>query len=345
MRSRGLSGFLGDRQERKLLEIVRKQGSVVGVRLLGEEFLGDTDSGEMIVPKKFLICFRLSGIPEELVIKPVEAIEGNVIQMENDIAIGPFRDGSAWATVEDMGRRKLWDGEVGFGKFMEAMRQAVRERQASIGDVAESDFQDDGDYVFIWYEVQISEDMAIEAAVEHVERIVTKLEKRRDQILSRRIDPLLGIYDKGTFNIDLAHALEVAQYTARDLALILVDIDHFKMINDSFGHQIGDVVLQGVAQALAAQTRGKGEAYRWGGEELAALLAGAKGPEAVSVAEEIRRTVEQSNFAEGLPVTVSCGVACFPTDGNTAAALVKAADDALLRAKSAGRNMVKIAQN
>src|SRR5205807_3157292 len=139
-----------------------------------------------------------------------------------------------------------------------------------------------------WYEVQISEDMAIEAAVEHVERIVTKLEKRRDQILSRRIDPLLGIYDKGTFNIDLAHALEVAQYTARDLALILVDIDHFKMINDSFGHQIGDVVLQGVAQALAAQTRGKGEAYRWGGEELAALLAGAKGPEAVSVAEEIR---------------------------------------------------------
>ena len=159
-------------------------------------------------------------------------------------------------------------------------------------------------------------------------------------MLSRRIDPLLWIYDKGTFNIDLAHALEVAQYTARDLALILVDIDHFKMINDSFGHQIGDVVLQGVAQALAAQTRGKGEAYRWGGEELAALLAGAKGPEAVSVAEEIRRTVEQSNFAEGLPVTVSCGVACFPTDGNTAAALVKAADDALLRAKSAGRNML-----
>ena len=324
---------------------MRKQGSVVGVRLLGEEFLGDPDSGEMIVPKKFLIGFQLSQIPEELVIKPVDAIDGNVIQMENDIAIGPFRDGSAWAPVEDMGRRKLWDGEVGFGKFMEAMRQAVTERHASIGDVAESDFQDDGDYVFIWYEVQISEDMAIEAAVEHVERVVTKQQKRRDQILSRRIDPLLGIYDKGTFDIDLAHALEVAQYTARDLALVLVDIDHFKIINDSFGHQIGDVVLKGVAQALAAQTHGKGQAYRWGGEELAALLAGARGPEAARVAEEVRRAVEQGNFAEGVTVTVSCGVACFLADRNTAAALVKAADDALLRAKSAGRNMVKIAQN
>jgi len=322
---------------------MRDGDKVVGLRLSGKVFQAELESGEVIVPKRFLTGFRLSDIPDELVVKPVEAIEGNVIHLEHDILISAFRDGVAVARVEDMGRRKLWDGEVGFAKFMEAMRQAIRERHAAMSDLEETDFQDDGDYIFIWYEVRISEDFPIEQAVGHIEGVILKLEKRRDRILERRTDSLLGIYNKATFEIDLLYALEMAQATRRQLALIFVDIDHFKRINDSLGHQTGDAVLSGVGQVLAARTQGKGEPYRWGGEELAVLLAGTGPVEARQVAEEIRRAVADTAFEAGVRVTVSCGVASYPANGTTPTALVGATDAALYEAKQAGRNVVKVA--
>ncbi|MDA2913840.1 GGDEF domain-containing protein [Acidobacteriia bacterium AH_259_A11_L15] len=326
-----------------MLDVIKKTNTIVGLSLQGQEFLSDPDSGEVIIPKKFLTGFRLSEIPEELVIKPVEAIENSVIHIEKDISISRFHSGSASVHVEDMGRRKLWDGEVGFAKFMEAMRHAVKERHETIGEVGESDFQDDGDYIFLWYEIRISQDMPIEAALEYVGKVITKLEERRDQILSRRLDPLLGIFDRGTFDTDLAQTLEVASAMHRSLSLILLDIDHFKVINDAYGHPTGDAVLKAVAQILGTRVEGKGEAYRYGGEELAALLIGASSLEAVRVAEEIRCKVEESKFEAGVRLTVSCGVASYPADSGTTKDLITAADTALRGAKQAGRNLVRAA--
>lgn len=110
-----------------MLEVIKDGGEAVGLRLDGQEFFAEDETGQVIIPKALLKDFRLSDIPERLLIKPVNSIEGNVIELEHDILIGPFRDGLASAEVEDMGRRKLWDGEIGFPKFMDAMRQAIRE--------------------------------------------------------------------------------------------------------------------------------------------------------------------------------------------------------------------------
>lgn len=326
-----------------MLEVIREGPEVVAIRLREQNFLVDRESQEVTIPKKFLAEFRLSEIPGDVVIKPVEAIEENLIHVENDIAIGCFTDGRALAHVEEMGRRKLWDGEVGFGKFMEAMHQAVGERHEVLGDVAESDFQDDGDYIFLLYEVLISEDMAIEDAIRHIEGVIATLEARRDQVLRRRLDPLLEILDRGSFDSDLGHAIEMAEARGNNVALVFVDIDHFKRVNDSHGHQAGDAVLKGVAQTLREATQGKGEAYRFGGEELVALLANTTGQQATEVAEGIRRRVEESTFGAGINVTVSCGVASYPADGGTANGLLAAADAALYQAKRAGRNVVRTA--
>ncbi len=323
------------------MEIISEGEAVVGLRLQGQDFRADPDSGEVIVPKNFLNGFRLSEIPDDCVINPVEAVEGNVIDREHDISIGAFREGSAVASVEDMGRRKLWDGEVGFSKFMGAMRQAIRERHVAVGDVEETGFEDDEDYIFIWYDVLLSGDMPIEAAVSHVERVVGELEARRDRILSQRLDSLLGILDRGSFDIDVPHALDIAAKTGRTVALIMVDIDRFKAVNDTHGHSAGDAVLKGVAEIVRAEAAGKGEAYRYGGEELAVLLPSAGALEASAAAEAIRRAVEQTNFDAGVRVTVSCGVAVFPANGTDPNALVKAADEAVYEAKNAGRNVVK----
>ena len=222
-------------------DLVIVDDEIVAVRLAGQEFPCESETGEAIIPKKVLTGFRLSEIPEELTIKPVESIDGNQIKIKDDIRLSSFADGSASASVEVMERRKHWDGDVGLTPYMEAFRQAIRERD----DTEESDFQDDGDYIFLHYEITISEDSEIQEAVNRVEGIITAVEKRADQLAHRRSDPLTGLFDRGSFDADLAHAAENPK--AGPLSLLVVDLDKFKTINDSYGHEAGNEVLKKAA--------------------------------------------------------------------------------------------------
>ncbi len=219
-------------------------------------------------------------------------LKGNVIELEHDVLIGAFRDGLASAQVEDMGRRKLWDGEIGFPRFMDAMRRAVQQRGETLGDVTERQFEDDGDYILLQYKVALTRDMEIQEAVTHVESVIGELQERRDQILARRTDGLLGMLDRASFEIDLSHSVDAASRASRPLSLILLDIDHFKAVNDAHGHRAGDEVLRAVARILTSAGQGKGEAYRYGGEELAVLLPEADAHEAAVAADEVRLAVE-----------------------------------------------------
>jgi len=327
----------------EVIQTLKVGHQVIGLRVNSHEFLAEDETGQVMVPKALLRGFSLSEIPDELLIKPVESIKGNVIELEHDIVIGAFRDGVASAEVEEMGRRKLWDGEVGLPRFMDAMRQAVLQRGQVLGDVTEREFEDDGDYIFLLYEVTVTRDMEIQEAVKHVESVIGELQARRDQILSRRRDGLLGILDRGSFEVDLLHSLDIASSQSRSVSLVMVDIDHFKAVNDVHGHQAGDEVLRTVARILAKAAQGKGEAYRYGGEELAVLLPGANSREAAKVADWIRLAVEKQEFQKGLRATLSCGVACFPVHADSPEGLVTAADKALYEAKHSGRNVVRIA--
>src|SRR5438094_1019476 len=101
-------------------------------------------------------------------------------------------------------RRKYCDEDVGLSPYIEAYRQAVLERD----DTDESDFQDDSDYIFLHYEITISEDLEIQEAINRVESIITAIEKRADQLAHRRSDPLTRLLDRGSFDADLTNALE-----------------------------------------------------------------------------------------------------------------------------------------
>jgi Diguanylate cyclase, GGDEF domain len=142
-------------------------------------------------------------------------------------------------------RRKFWDGEVGLSPYVEAYRQAIREQE----DAEETDFQDDGDYIFLDYEIKIPEDLKIEDAISCVEDAIGVIEERTEQLVRRKVDPLLGIFDRGSFDADLAHAL---RHSGATVGLVLADIDHFKKVNDEHGHQRGDAVLRAVAQVTFA---------------------------------------------------------------------------------------------
>lgn len=155
------------------------------------------------------------------------------------------------------------------------------------------------------------------------------------------VDGLTGIHNRRYFEMRIVEELERASRFQGRMSVIMVDIDHFKRLNDEFGHLLGDEVLRGVAAIMKAQLRKVDMVCRYGGEEFAVVVPETTGENAVTVAEKLRRQIETHPFP-GVPrsVTISCGVADYPEHGNTRDEVVAAADTALYMAKQQGRNRV-----
>ncbi len=163
-------------------------------------------------------------------------------------------------------------------------------------------------------------------------------------------DPLTGLFNRGALEIHLAKIQAWQRETEGPgrtgnipCSLLLLDLDHFKRVNDSYGHSVGDTVLQQFAELLVGQTRRHDCVARYGGEEFVVLLVGSGQARAMEVAERIRYAVESFEFVdhEGrrIPVTTSIGVTPLLEDEPTLAAL-RRADEALYQAKRDGRNQV-----
>jgi diguanylate cyclase (GGDEF)-like protein len=127
-----------------------------------------------------------------------------------------------------------------------------------------------------------------------------------------------------------------AQRHERPLSLIVLDVDHFKQVNDGFGHQAGDEVLRVVGETLLSNSRDRDVAARFGGDEFAVLLPEVPGPTAMAIAERLRASISEG-VALGR-ITVSAGVATLPRGGGTPQQLLAAADVALYQSKHDGRN-------
>jgi diguanylate cyclase (GGDEF)-like protein len=155
------------------------------------------------------------------------------------------------------------------------------------------------------------------------------------------VDGLTGIFNRRYFEMRIAEELERASRFMGRMSVIMVDIDHFKRLNDEFGHLLGDEVLRGVSNILKQQLRKVDMVCRYGGEEFAIVVPETTGANAMVVAEKLRRQIETHPFpGVPRPVTISCGVADYPTHGSTRDEVVAAADSALYLAKQAGRNQV-----
>jgi diguanylate cyclase (GGDEF)-like protein len=317
-------------------ELVIVNDEVVAARLSGQEFPCEPETVEAIIPKEVLAGFKLSEIPKELTIKPVESIDGNRVEIKNDIRLSSFADGSASAFVEVMLRGKYWDGDGGLSPYLEAYRQAILERE----DAEESDFQDDGDYISLHYDILISEDLEIQEAINRVEGIITAIEKRADQLAHRRLDSLTSLFDRGSFDADLTHALEYPK--ADPLSLLVIDLDKFKTINDTYGHEAGNEVLKKAAGVVRLACEGKGSYYRYGGDEMTALLPQRNLQKAITVAEEIRLGIAELKF-ELSPesITASIGVTSYPEVTKASDDIFSDADAMVYQAKDDGGNAVR----
>lgn len=155
------------------------------------------------------------------------------------------------------------------------------------------------------------------------------------------VDGLTGIHNRRFFEMRIVEELERAGRFQGRVSVIMVDIDHFKKMNDEFGHLLGDEMLRSVSSILKQQLRKVDMVCRYGGDEFAIVVPETTGESAVRVAEKLRRQIE-THFFPGVPrqVTISCGVADYPAHGITRDEVVAAADSALYQAKQLGRNKV-----
>jgi diguanylate cyclase (GGDEF)-like protein len=157
-------------------------------------------------------------------------------------------------------------------------------------------------------------------------------------------DPLTGLYNRRFVAELLAREIQRAERQQSPIGLVAIDIDHFKRINDGFGHDGGDTALRAIAELLRSQVRGADITCRMGGEEFAVILPGASDEITARRAEELRRAVLDLRISHAhheLPqLSISCGVAVFPDHASSADEFLKAGDLALYRAKESGRNCV-----
>lgn len=170
----------------------------------------------------------------------------------------------------------------------------------------------------------------------------------RTQVIQERLraslDSLTGLYNRAAFDERLEQEVARCERYQSALSAIMWDVDHFKKINDTYGHQVGDKILKAIADVLTKVLRETDFSARYGGEEFVSLLPETKLAEAQALAEQIRRGIENCNFSyrdNKVNVTISGGVTCFQESDDPEAIVVRA-DKALYEAKRAGRNRIEV---
>jgi diguanylate cyclase (GGDEF)-like protein len=244
--------------------------------------------------------------------------------------------------LSDLGERWLRMDAAGVEQFLEELKPNT----LSLLRLFELDTGDPPDIRSILEE---AEEQKLTIQMQQ-EREARELRERAERLSRERfIDGLTGVKNRAAFDRDLNDCFDAAKRGDGEMAVAFLDADHFKSVNDTHGHQAGDLVLMELARRLRETLGESGEPYRYGGEEFAVLMPETSASEAADLSERLREAVAQSPFdldetadIDDLAITVSIGVAVY--DAKTRALftapslVVKAADDAVYRAKKAGRN-------
>jgi diguanylate cyclase len=220
-----------------------------------------------------------------------------------------------------------WKTELGRNRTLDNLVQAVATLAAETGRASERNRV---------LEQQLSASSA---------RISRLKDSMADLKREATTDILTGLFNRKALNIRLRRALSEAKADGSPLSVLMLDVDHFKRINDTYGHHGGDLVLRLIGRLLSESVKGRDTSARYGGEEFAVILVGADLKAGASVANQIRLALESKNLVKGRStdnshkVTVSIGVAQFRPN-ETAASLLERADVAMYQAKQLGRNRV-----
>ncbi len=269
-------------------------------------------------------------------------------------ALGPYSAVSSLITVAALllgmvllERRWLWTAVGGWLLSMSLMHLASRAGVLPFLSLFEASFEQ----LDI---TQVAAERAVAAALIYIplalimdHLISVWRQDERSLSEAAQLDSLTGAYTRGFAMSVMERALIKAGRDGTPLAILMLDLDHFKRINDAHGHARGDLVLQQTTRAMQSALRAGDIVGRFGGEEFVVLLPGADLKQATGAAERCRAAVQKmkSSSAPYLAVTASVGVAAFPEHGERLDTLLKASDTAMYSAKANGRNRIETAQS
>jgi len=183
------------------------------------------------------------------------------------------------------------------------------------------------------------DDKSLRKEFEDIEKFVRRSRRRLATLANA--DKVTGIFNRQYFDKVAAEEFEKAKANQRHFSILFVDLDHFKEINDTYGHRIGDDMLRAVAWLIQKACRNTDVVARYGGEEIVVVLPNTISEDAMRIGEEIREiVVGQTEERLGVSMTVSIGVASFPEEGASLSLILEKADKALYQAKEKGRNRV-----
>lgn len=246
-------------------------------------------------------------------------IAGQVPEFTNHLRIGVLKNEPLLLSILDKGVQTLTEQE----------RQVISNRHAAVN------VQQGVDYGLLWKVVAAATVLLLLAFAWN-----RKLRRLNRELARLSItDPLTGLYNRLKIDQTLNAEILRAQRTGAPLSVIMLDLDHFKQVNDVFGHQTGDQVLVTLADLLRLRTREIDIAGRWGGEEFLVICPHTALDGALALAESVRATVDAHPFARVPHVSASLGVSSY-VKGDSGKDLVARADAALYRAKETGRNRV-----
>jgi two-component system cell cycle response regulator len=177
------------------------------------------------------------------------------------------------------------------------------------------------------------------------------LKSNYQQTISRAItDGLTGLYNRHYLSAHLDNMVRQALGSSKPFAILMIDMDHFKSVNDNYGHDAGDLVLKQLSDIIIKIIRSADLAARYGGEEFVILMPETTREQAFDAAERLRKTIETTPFAinhpeGGIKRTISAGIAVLNQLGDAGVSLLKRADQALYEAKNSGRNKVVVAKS
>jgi len=210
---------------------------------------------------------------------------------------------------------------------------------------------------FFAYDFEDSEIIEIQQLNINFEEMTTQLERRTQELIRAEVaklekeqeaekllmismtDPLTQLYNRMKIDEILDYELEQANRYGKQLSVVMTDIDHFKRINDNYGHHVGDTVLKDFAAILRENTRSSDTVARWGGEEFLIVFTNTALDEAYDIAEKLRSMISTYDFEVGETMTASFGVAQYE-NGESKEAMINRADEAMYEAKETSRNLV-----
>jgi diguanylate cyclase (GGDEF)-like protein len=270
---------------------------------------------------------KFSGLQKEL----TSSFSGSIRFVEKDLEI----DKKLLGDAEDM--HKVLKSEESIDYLRARMLESFSNFVDTFGAKTESK-KDHLDTISKEYNTVNSE---LEEYKKQVSKLQNDLNKYKTESIT---DHLTGLYNRKFMDIKFAEEIDRFRRTNVPFCVMLVDIDHFKGVNDTYGHLIGDQVLKHLSKLLKENTRKTDFAFRYGGEEFMVLLTNADVRNAAHVAEQIRKKLEATNFSlkeKSFNVTASFGISLFEKT-DTAESAVKRADERLYKAKQTGRNKIVV---